>query len=189
MHRSLALLLAALPLWAACRAKETPPDPTVLLADLQSADPEKRGRANLELIRMGEPAVPGLVELLKSGDPRVRSQVAATFWGMGGRARAAVPALAEALGDPDPVFRASVAMALENMGPAAAGAVPALIKGLSDSDRAVRQAAVRALGAIGPEAQAAIPVLNRLLKRGSWPEAEEAIVRIRGVAEVPSATP
>jgi hypothetical protein len=45
----------------------------------------------------------------------------------------------------------------------------------------VRQAAVKALGAIGPPASAAVPVLTRVLRKGPWPEAEEAIRRIRGL--------
>jgi len=188
MRKSI-FLLASLALLGACRAKETPPVVPALLADLQSTDPEKAGRANLELIRLGEPAVPGLVELLRSPDARLRKLAASTFWGMGGKARAAVPALADALADPDPALRVSVAMALENMGAEAQGAVPALVRALSDRDRRVRQAAVKALGGIGPGAAAALPALNRVLKRGSWPEAEEAVLRIRGVGGAPAPDP
>ena len=180
MRKCLALLLTSLTLFAACRAKEAKPDITGLVAALQSGDAEKSGRANLELIRLGEPAVPGLTEMLKDPDPRVRGLAASTFWGMGGKARAAVPALAEALSDPDPSFRTQIAMALENMGPDAKDAVPALIRALSDPDRGVRQASVKALGRIGPAARAAVPALSRALKKGSWPEAQEAILLING---------
>jgi HEAT repeat protein len=180
MRKCLALLLTSLTLFAACRAKEAKPDITGLVAALQSGDAEKSGRANLELIRLGEPAVPGLIEMLKDPDPRVRGLAASTFWGMGGKARAAVPALAEALSDPDPSFRTQIAMALENMGPDAKDAVPALIRALSDPDRGVRQASVKALGRIGPAARAAVPALSRALKKGSWPEAQEAILLING---------
>jgi HEAT repeat protein len=67
------------------------------------------------------------------------------------------------------------------MGPVAAPAVPALIKALGDREAGVRQAAARALGAVGPGARDALPALARILRRGSWPEAEEAIRRIRGL--------
>jgi hypothetical protein len=40
---------------------------------------------------------------------------------------------------------------------------------------------VKALGAIGPGAHAALPALSRILRRSSWPEAEEAILKIRGM--------
>jgi HEAT repeat protein len=59
--------------------------------------------------------------------------------------------------------------------------VPALAKALGDREPGVRQAAVKALGAVGPGAKAALPALTRALRRGSWPEAEEAVRRIRGL--------
>jgi HEAT repeat protein len=101
---------------------------------------------------------------------------------MGVRGRAAVPDLAASLRDADPELRVTCAMALENMGPAARDAVPALGRALRDRERRVRQAAVKALGAIGPDASPALPALEQEIKRESWPEAEEAIRRIRGGA-------
>ena len=175
----LAVALAiALP---SCRKKETPPDPNRLLAQLGSPDREKSGQARLELIRLGEPAVPALAGLLRSGTPAEKIAAANTLWGMGVRARAAAPDLAATLDDPDPDLRVAAAMALENMGPAAEPAVPSLAKAVRDRDTRVRQAAVKALGAIGPAAKAALPTLTRALRRGSWPEAEEAVRRIRGL--------
>ncbi len=174
----LPVLLVAL---AACRGKEKAPDPNQLLAELRSPDAEKSGRARLSLITLGEAAVPALAELLRSGTPEERMAAANTLWGMGSRAQAAVPDLAVALADPDPRLRVAAAMALEGMGPAAAGAVPELAKALSDREAGVRQGAAKALGAVGPAARAALPALTRVLRRGSWPEAEEAVRRIRGL--------
>ncbi len=172
--------LLAFMLLSACATQEKQPNIGGLVADLQGGDPEKVGRANLELIRIGEPAVPALIDMLRSGDPKLRAAAASTLWGMGAKGRAAAPFLAEALADPDPALRTAAAMALENMGPQAGEAIPALVKALSDKDNRVRQASVKALGAIGPAATPAIPVLTRALKKGSWPEAEEAILKIRG---------
>jgi HEAT repeat protein len=59
--------------------------------------------------------------------------------------------------------------------------VPALVKAIGDRDGSVRQAAVKALAAIGPAASEALPALTRALKRSSWPEADEAVRRIRGI--------
>lgn len=173
-----AFLLVTLP---GCRAKEKAPDPKQLVADLRGPDAEKSGRARLQLITLGEPVVPALAELLRSGTPAERIAAANTLWGMGSRARAAVPDLAAALADPDPALRVAAAMALENMGRAAEAAVPSLAKALGDREARVRQAAVKALGAIGPVARAALPTLTRALRRGAWPEAEEAVRRIRGL--------
>jgi HEAT repeat protein len=174
----LAVLLVAL---AACREKAKAPDPQQLVGELRSPDAEKSGRARLQLITLGEAAVPALAELLRSGTPEERMAAATTLWGMGRRGQAAVPELTVALADADPRLRGAAAMALEGMGPAAAGAVPALAKALSDRDPGVRQSAAKALGAIGPAARAALPALVRILRRGSWPEAEEAVRRIRGL--------
>jgi HEAT repeat protein len=165
-----------------CRKKEAAPDPNQLIAELRGSDPEKRGRARLLLLTMGEPAVPGLVEMLRSGTDAERVAAVNTLWGMGARARAAVPDLADALAEQDPALRVAAAMALESMGPAAEGAVAALSRALGDRDAGVRQAAVKALGAIGPAARPALPALTRALRRASWPEAEEAVRRIRGLA-------
>jgi HEAT repeat protein len=177
---ALMLVIAWLP---ACRAKEGPANVAALIGDLTGADKEKSGAANLALIRVGAPAVPAVLELLTTTDPRLRGLALTTLWGMGDKARAAVPTLAETLTDPDPETRIAVAMALANMGPAAAPAVPALIGALGDGDSRVRQAAVKALGSIGPASRDAVPVITREVKRGAWPEAEEALRRIQGRPE------
>jgi len=181
--RAAPLLLASLALavpFSACRAKDDKPDIPRLLAELRGADSKASGEARLTLLQIGEPAAPGLAEMLRSGPPSERLAAANTLWGMGPRGRAAVPELAAALGDPDAELRTVAAMALENMGVSAAAAVPALTTAIGDSDQRVRQAAVKALGAIGPPALSALPALTRVLRRGSWPEAEEAVRRIRG---------
>lgn len=183
--RSVAALAAGGILLAGCQEKEKKPDIGALVAELQSPDQEKSGRANLALITIGEPAVPALVELLKSEDPRARTLAATAFWGMGTKARAAVPALSETLADKDPALRVASAMALETMGPEARAAVPALVKCLRDREGRVRQAAVKALARIGPDAREAIPALRRALKKGPWPEAEEAIRQIQGLTVPP----
>ena len=171
---------------AACGDRSSGPDLPALVADLKSPDEEKSGQARLELISLGEVAVPALVDLLETGEPRDRILAATTFWGMGARAASAAPTLASALEDSDPELRVACAMALENMGPAAREAVPALVRALGDPERPVRQAAVKALGAIGPQASSALPALDRAIQRESWPEAEEAVRRIRGGAGEPA---
>jgi HEAT repeat protein len=181
MRRALAVSLSLAAVLPGCRAKEKPPEPGQLVLDLRSPDTEKSGHARLLLITLGEPAVPAVTELLRSGTPAERVAAVNVLWGMGERGRAAVPDLVVAMADPDPALRAASAMALENMGAVAEPAVPALAKALGDRVPSVRQAAVKALGAIGPAARAALPALTRALRRGSWPEAEEAVRRIRGL--------
>jgi HEAT repeat protein len=183
MRKLKVAFVLALVLLPGCRGGERPVNVAPLIEDLKGADKEKSGRANLALIRTGPPAVPAILELLATDDPRLRLLALTTLWGMGARAESAVPTLAETLSDPDPEIRIGAAMALENMGPSAAAAVPALIKALSDGESRVRQTSVKALGNIGPAARDAVPVISRAVKRGPWPEAEEAIRRIQGRPE------
>jgi hypothetical protein len=180
MRKLKAAVVLVVTLLSGCKAQESPANVGALIEDLKGADLEKSGQANLALIRVGAPAVPAILELLATSDPRLRSLALSTLWGMGSKAEAAVPTLAATLVDPDPEMRNGAAMALANMGATAAPAVPALITALGDADRRVRQTAVKALGNIGPAAKDAIPVISRAVKRGAWPEGEEAIRQIQG---------
>jgi HEAT repeat protein len=172
--------LAAL-LVLGCRSQPPAPDVHQLITQLKSSDRGQSGEASLALIRIGEPAVPPLVEMLQSEDPRLRKTAATTLYGFGAKGRAAVPALAPLLEDPDRSLRLSAAMALDNMGPAAAEAVPALIHALGDRDGEVRQWSAKALGHIGPAAASAIPALARSARNDPLrPTMEEAIRQIRG---------
>jgi HEAT repeat protein len=165
---------------AACRSKPKGPDVPALIADLKGEDQDKKGKASLKLIEVGEPAAPPLAEMLKSDNPAHRLTAASTLFGMGPKGRAAVPALAEALADADVDLRVAAAMALESIGPDAAPAIPALTNALKDKEGIVRQRAVIALGNIGPAASGAIPAL---VEAGKWDpvrgHVDEAIAKIR----------
>jgi len=177
--RGLIALLAALVL--CCRQQPRQPNVAQLLADLASSDSEKSGKASLAIVATRELAVPGLVEMLGSPDPKLRARAATTLWALGGSARGAVTALAAALADRDVEVRRSAAMALGSIGPEAEPAVPALIAALKDSDYGVRQQAAKALGAIGPAAKAALPALAEAARHdGIRPSVEEARRRIQG---------
>lgn len=183
MRRLSLLLLALLPglLVSGCRSEPKGPDVDGLMARLASEDAAVSGPANLEAIRLGEPAVPGLVAMLQSGDVRLRKVAATTLWGLGARGRAAVPELGAMLEAPETELRLAAAMALDNMGPAAVDAVPALVKALRDPEGEVRQWSAKALGHIGPAAASAVPALSRAAKSDPIrPTMEEAIRQIRG---------
>jgi HEAT repeat protein len=171
---------AALVWTAACTAKQSS-DVRALVAELESPNLEKSGRARLALIKIGEPAAPVLAERLQAGDTHVKHAAATTLWGMGSAGRAAVPALAAALADADREVRLAAAMALGNMGADGAPAVPALIQALTDSEGEVRHWAIKALGSIGPAASEALPALDRATKHDPLRQpAEEAMRRIQG---------
>jgi HEAT repeat protein len=162
---------------AACSSKPKEPDVPNLIADLKSADPETRGKANLAVMDAGEKAVPASIEMLQGPDPVHRATAARALYGMGGRGRQAVPALAVLLSDAETDNRVAAAMALENMGPDAAEAVPALIKALKDKEGLVRQRSVIALGNIGPAARSAVPALGEAARWDPVRQSAEAAIQ------------
>lgn len=80
------------------------------------------------LSRIGPPAVPMLVEALRSPERTVRRQACAVLLRMGPDAKEAVPDLVRLLDDEDEEIRKSAAKALGGIGPDAAEAVPALMR-------------------------------------------------------------
>ena len=82
------------------------------------------------LARIGPPAVPRLVEALRSPDGQVRRQACAVLLRMGPDAKEAVPDLVRLLEDDDEDLRKMAAKALGRIGPDAAPAVPALMRTL-----------------------------------------------------------
>lgn len=84
------------------------------------------------LARIGDPAVPALIETLRDPDPSIRAQAAKAFARMGPKAAPAVPELILALNDDEREVRQGAARALGQIGPGAEEAVPALIKALKD---------------------------------------------------------
>lgn len=94
-----------------------------------------RETAAAALGRIGQPAVPQLVEALTSPNPTLRHQAADTLARIGPSAKDAVPALVKAMEDQDPTVRKAAARALGQIGPDAADAVPQLIEMLLEDDR------------------------------------------------------
>jgi HEAT repeat protein len=80
------------------------------------------------IARIGEPAVPVLVQSLSDPDPGVRAQAARALARMGVAAKPAVPDLVKALHDSDEGVRIAAARALGQIGPAASEALPALVE-------------------------------------------------------------
>jgi hypothetical protein len=122
---------------AASESKPMTPLPTVPSDGISSRftvrpfeDWTMREAAAVALSRIGEPAVPALVEALKSPDPNIRQQAADTLARIGPAAANAVPALTGLLEDPDPRVKKSAVRALGQIGPAAATAVPSLMRAL-----------------------------------------------------------
>jgi HEAT repeat protein len=92
--------------------------------------PTEQETAAMALGRIGQAAVPSLVQTLRHRDPEVRKQAALVIARIGPEAYDAVPELTDLLGDPDEDVRKSAARALGQIGPKAAEAVPALMRQL-----------------------------------------------------------
>jgi hypothetical protein len=86
--------------------------------------------AEAALGRIGAPAVPALMDALRSADPNVRKKAIEVLGRMGDDAAPAVPALTAFLDDPDLGVRKSAARTLGQIGPDAKDAVPALMRNL-----------------------------------------------------------
>ena len=72
--------------------------------------------------RVGKPAVPTLLDVLKMGNTAARADAAEALGMVGPDAADAVPALTEALHDPSPAIRRAALEGLGGIGPAAAPA-------------------------------------------------------------------
>ena len=130
---------------------------------LKVDDLTRRDAARAALIRIGVPAVPSLMELLKSNDDTARHWASATLSFLSPTSKGAAPALAELLADSNPDVRHAAGGVLWHLHSEAKAAVPILRELLRNKDREIRLAALSALGAIGRDAGAASPDVMRLL--------------------------
>lgn len=93
--------------------------------------------------RIGEAAVPALVDALQDPDPILRADAARGLARLGPMAKVAIPELIVALSDPEERVRENAVRALGQIGPDAAAAVPALMETLRTADDADRSPAPR----------------------------------------------
>jgi HEAT repeat protein len=134
-------------------------------------DPQRRVRGLQVLGRIGPesaPAVPALVELLKSGDEATKTEVLYSLGAIGPGAQAAASAISEHLAENDPRVAQAAAIALGKIGPGAKEAIPALAKLNQSKDELLRLTSVWAILKIGaPSAdltKTAIPILSTALQ-------------------------
>ena len=155
-----------------------------LIKKLKTNDEKELDATIKKLRKIGEPAIPALMEALQDKNLQVRRSAAQILVRIGS---SAIPALVKALKDSDVRVRRratnvlSVPLILgvydsmyldvpiqltthwEEITAEAKSAVPQLILLLKDSDAVVRGSAANALGNIGAEAKTAVPQLISLL--------------------------
>ena len=119
---------------------------------------------SFEIIRrIGPPAIPLLLELLRHKQVEFRRFAADAFIDLTPDTVSIQPALRRALRDEDSMVAADAARALGALRHRASPSVPALVKALTHEEPHVRIYAAEALASIGPKAAAATPDLARAL--------------------------
>jgi outer membrane protein assembly factor BamB/HEAT repeat protein len=115
------------------------------------------------LQRIGPPAIPQLVDLLRHEWDSIRRSAISELIDLAPHTELIQPALRRALGDEDAVVAGDAARALGSLGSRASPSVGALANTLSHEDPYVRVYAAEALASIGPGAAKATPALAEAL--------------------------
>src|ERR1700752_1535739 len=113
--------------------------------------------------RIGPPAIPLLVELLRDKRVSFRRSAADALIDLAPETESIQPALRRALRDEDSMVAGDAARALGALGKMASPSVAALVKTLSHEDPYVRIYAAEALASIGPNAATATKALAEAL--------------------------
>jgi HEAT repeat protein len=169
-------------------------DPRVIVPALSLAlddrAPEVKKQAGLALVSLGNDAVPGLREVLKSAVPALRRDAAQLLGMMGTDAKEAAGDLALLLKDDEPQVRAAAAGALAAMGKEAQAAIPALLQVLRTEKRfEVQQCAFQAIRAIGSrDLPGLLKAVREIDQAGRWaipyvliqfgPQAKDAVPQL-----------
>ena len=135
-----------------------------LLRRLLDAEHEDLHEVTLEIIRrIGPPAIPLLVDLLRHQLDSIRRNAADALIDLAPHTESIQPALRQALRDEDLMVAGDAARALGALGIKASPSVDALVDTLSHEDPYVRVYAAEALASIGPAAARATAALARAL--------------------------
>ena len=135
-----------------------------VLRQLLRRDDEELQTATFEVVRrIGPPAMPMLVELLRDKEVFIRRNAIDTLIDFAPHTEAVQAALRRALTDEDAMVAGDAARALGALGSKASPSVSALVKTLSHRDEYTRVYAAEALASIGPMAASATPDLAKAL--------------------------
>ena len=153
MKRALAMILAAgLSQGVALSQSTLPSDPKVrAVRRLLASDDENLHQQAFDSIRrIGPPALPLLVDLLRNQDVSFRRFAADALIDLAPLTESIQPALRRALRDEDAMVAGDAARALGALGKRAAPSAGALVNTLSHEESFVRIYAAEALASIGP---------------------------------------
>ena len=131
-----------------------------LLRRFLTPEHEELHGVTFEIIRrIGPPAIPLLVEMLRQEWDSIRREAADALIDLAPHTESIQPALRRALKDVDATVAGDAARALGALGRRASPSVGALVKTLAYEEPYVRVYAAEALASIGPAAAAAAPAL------------------------------
>jgi HEAT repeat protein len=148
------------------------------------ADRYAAAEALTDLGPLAAPAVPQLMEALKSTDPELRWRVARSL-GAIGPVEAAKEALLTATADEEPLVRGQAIYALGRWGSSDEAARAIFARGLADKDVVVRRAAVQALRRVQLDRKDVLPLVLKLLEDADTSVVMPALYTIsEGGAEV-----
>ncbi|GAB1540934.1 hypothetical protein NUACC21_36030 [Scytonema sp. NUACC21] len=128
----------------------------------QLKNPQEQAGAIDDLVTVGKPAVPALIQALQDSDPQVRGSAAIALGKIGPDAAQAAPAILRMIDDKDPTVRFHAVQAINKIGKQAY--VPHLIAGLDSAKSWERYNAAHGLRAMGKDAAPAVPTLIRKLQ-------------------------
>lgn len=158
---------------------------------MADSDAAVRRWSSKALRKMGEPALPVLINRVLHRHPTAQIISIQLIGALEAKGKPAIPTLLSQL-DSFPSVRKTVIHALMKMGAAAQAAVPELI-GLArnDSSAQIRELSILALGEIGPGAKEAIPILIENLKKKKFSTSDAAGMALGkiGKAALPSLRP
>jgi outer membrane protein assembly factor BamB/HEAT repeat protein len=136
-----------------------------LLRQLLRPEHEEVHDATFEVVRrVGPPALPLLVELLRDEGDVNRRNAADALIDLAPETAAIQPAIRRALADPDAMVAGDAARALGALGKLASPSVGALVTTLAHQDPHVRIYAAEALASVGPDAARATTALVETLR-------------------------
>ena len=135
-----------------------------VLRRLLDVEHEDLHEVTFELIRrIGPPAIPLLVDLLRHESDSIRRNAADALIDLAPNTESIQPALRRALRDEDAMVAGDAARALGALGMRASPSIDALVNTLSHENPYVRVYAAEALASVGPTAARATPALAKAL--------------------------
>ena len=141
-----------------------------------------RIRSAEALGKLGNEAVPPLIEALKSDDYLLRTRAADSLGEIGPEAFEAVPELLQVLQSDNLMAGSAAAEALAKIGsPSVPGLIKVLNEWTQDADSDIRFRVLKALGTIGPQAVEAAPAIVRAMGDKILPVSDMATVSLERV--------